>query len=379
MIDKIKYESRKAWLDARMKGIGGSDAPVIMGAVKWKSPVQLWTEKVKALEEDKPDSEAMMAGRILEDPVARIYALRTGRSVTYPGENTIFRNSDFPWAFVSPDRLIDPPVGEISGMPKAAGLLEIKTSGAWAVAEWEDEPPLSAQIQLMHGLMVLGFDWGSVAGLLGGWHFQFKHSDIHRNPRYLVMLQEEEEAFWYNVQHEKMPEVDGSESCSNALKAFYPTENGEIIKLPKDAILWHHELQAAKKAIKEMEVEAESLKNRFRAAIAKNSSGILPNAEASFSLRVTTVQAKDVKASSYPQVTVRLIEREGYHTEPYSYRSLRVTNLLGKGEADGKKKDAPRKTDGSVRASYDGRKRKPALAGNVSGRAQKMPGRSQDF
>jgi putative phage-type endonuclease len=34
------------WLEWRMEGVGASDAPVIMGVSPWKTPYQLWKEKV---------------------------------------------------------------------------------------------------------------------------------------------------------------------------------------------------------------------------------------------------------------------------------------------------------------------------------------------
>ena len=37
------------WLEWRKKGIGGSDASVVCGINRWKSPVELWMEKTNQL------------------------------------------------------------------------------------------------------------------------------------------------------------------------------------------------------------------------------------------------------------------------------------------------------------------------------------------
>ena len=37
------------WLDYRKTGIGGSDAAVVCGISKYKSPVELWMEKTNRL------------------------------------------------------------------------------------------------------------------------------------------------------------------------------------------------------------------------------------------------------------------------------------------------------------------------------------------
>lgn len=43
---------RTEWLEQRRKGIGGSDAPVIMGVNPWRSPMDLWLEKTGEYIED---------------------------------------------------------------------------------------------------------------------------------------------------------------------------------------------------------------------------------------------------------------------------------------------------------------------------------------
>ena len=40
--ENMPYEE---WLEYRRKGIGGSDASVVCGINKYKSPVELWLEK----------------------------------------------------------------------------------------------------------------------------------------------------------------------------------------------------------------------------------------------------------------------------------------------------------------------------------------------
>lgn len=60
--------SHDQWLAWRREGIGGSDAPVIMGDSPWSTPFQKWEEKV--LNPMKEDNAAMARGRAME-PIAR--------------------------------------------------------------------------------------------------------------------------------------------------------------------------------------------------------------------------------------------------------------------------------------------------------------------
>lgn len=58
---KIKLpETREAWLKQRNKGIGGSDAGIILGVNKYKSPYTLWAEKSSLLESEDVQSEAAL-------------------------------------------------------------------------------------------------------------------------------------------------------------------------------------------------------------------------------------------------------------------------------------------------------------------------------
>ena len=54
------------WLEFRKNRIGASDASVIMGASPWKTPLELWKEKI-GLQEESYTSMAMQAGKDLEE------------------------------------------------------------------------------------------------------------------------------------------------------------------------------------------------------------------------------------------------------------------------------------------------------------------------
>lgn len=51
-------------LDERRKGIGGSDAPIVLGLSPWGSPMDVWRSKVEGI--DPPPTNAMRVGSMLE-------------------------------------------------------------------------------------------------------------------------------------------------------------------------------------------------------------------------------------------------------------------------------------------------------------------------
>lgn len=54
--------SHEQWLQVRKTGIGGSDAAVILGISPFKSPLELWNEKVKDIAESAEETEAAYWG-----------------------------------------------------------------------------------------------------------------------------------------------------------------------------------------------------------------------------------------------------------------------------------------------------------------------------
>ena len=68
------------WLEWRKKGIGGSDASVVCGINRYKSPVELWMEKTDQLQPQEAGESAYW-GTILEAVVREEFTKRTGLEV----------------------------------------------------------------------------------------------------------------------------------------------------------------------------------------------------------------------------------------------------------------------------------------------------------
>ena len=60
------------------RGIGGADMAALVGLSRWKSPLDVWAQKL-GLVEKVVQNEPMKWGVLLEPLIAREYAERTGR------------------------------------------------------------------------------------------------------------------------------------------------------------------------------------------------------------------------------------------------------------------------------------------------------------
>jgi len=98
------YNTRAEWLEARKRGLGGTDVAAILGASKWSSPWRVWAEK-NGHEFEQVDREAMSLGRKLEVFVAQEWADRAEKYIRTLS-NAAIVHPDHEWARFSPDALV---------------------------------------------------------------------------------------------------------------------------------------------------------------------------------------------------------------------------------------------------------------------------------
>lgn len=210
------------WLAARNSGIGGSEAAVIVGMNRWKSPFQLWMEKTGEVEpEDLSNNEFVYWGTVLEQCVADRFAELTGKRVTRRG---MLQDEEVPYFFANVDRVI---VGENAG-------LECKTTNAYAKDAWEgDNIPDAYYCQCQWYMGVTGAEKWYIACLIGGNTFVWK--EVARSDEDIAALREAAKAFWEtNVLGGVMPDADGSKNCAESLLKRFKGGNKEVVDLEAD-------------------------------------------------------------------------------------------------------------------------------------------------
>lgn len=149
----IRSKDRDEWLDRRQRRIGGSDASALIGMNPWKTKAQLWDDKVAGIRQEI-SSPAIEYGTKAEEHIRELFKLKhPGLDVQYEGD-VILDSKQYDWMAYSPDGLI------LDGELK--GIWECKTHlvhGKLDYAEWYDRIPNAYYIQILHGLIVTGFDF----------------------------------------------------------------------------------------------------------------------------------------------------------------------------------------------------------------------------
>lgn len=239
------------WLEVRNKGLGGSDAGVILGFNPYKSLYELWMEKTGQLEaEDLSDNQFVYWGQKNEANIADWFAEETGKKVQRMGT---VQSKENPFMLANVDRVV---IGENAG-------LEIKTAGVSQYKNWkDDEIPDSYYCQCLHYMAVTGADYWYIAVLIGGNEARWKK--IERNEEDIKALIEAEKAFWELVEDRTPPAVDGSKSCSDALAEKYGDSNGEEIALPEEADTLIMKINGDTEIIKSLEKEVTANQNKLK-------------------------------------------------------------------------------------------------------------------
>jgi putative phage-type endonuclease len=246
---EMTYEE---WKEARMKGIGGSDAAAAIGVSRWKSPLQLYLEKAGEIEQPEA-GEVAYWGNVLESVVADEFAKRTDKKVQRV--NRILIHPEYQYMIANIDRRV---VGENA-------ILECKTTGAWNAKDWEgEEIPAEYIVQVMHYLAVTGADKAYFAVLIGGTRFAWK--ELNRDEELIEMMTNAEMGFWNYVVSQTPPPLSESraELTAGIMDKLYPEATGGMSDLPPTYTGILEQLIDVKSRIKELEVSEDYLASQIK-------------------------------------------------------------------------------------------------------------------
>lgn len=253
---------RERWLELRRLGLGGSDAPAVVGMSTWASPYAVYLDKTGALGDDPVEKPWMKMGRLLEDAVAQGFAEETGLDVRrFP---VMLRDRENRYMLANLDRLIGG-----ADLATATALLECKYAvQSW---KWDDGPPVNYQLQVAHYLAVTGLPQAVIAVLLDG---RIKSWEVERDESLIVDLVEVERDFWARVEERRPPPVDGLPATTEALNRIRAREGLEIA-LPEDARKLIADLRYAKHASKAAKEHEDAVANHLRTLMGEAEIGLL--------------------------------------------------------------------------------------------------------
>lgn len=200
--------TRDEWLEMRRPFLCGSEIAQALGLSPYGGPYSLWLDKVEGVDA-QADSEYKKWGHRLESPIAIAFWEETGFEVIH--QPVMLRSKTCPFAAANPDRFCVADDG--------LAIVEIKNVDRFRKDEWADGPPLHYRLQGQWYLLVTGFKRVYFAALIGGNDFNIFR--VERDDDLIAELVRKGEAFWSLVTLKRPPDVDGSDSTTDALRAQY--------------------------------------------------------------------------------------------------------------------------------------------------------------
>lgn len=262
----ISCKNRADWLRVRGSYIGASDASILIGESPFigHSPFSLWAEKVSIRAGNEPKEhdvdESLWWGIRLEKIIAEAFANKSGCSISFPEEHSIFVSKLFPWASASLDAVFKDKNGE--------GPLEIKCIGAIGSDKWEYGPPTGYLCQVQHQMAVTGANHAYIAALLPFPTMHVAWWIIDRDDSTIKAIMSIEKHFQELVDARIQPDIDGSVATSEAISQmsaiFMREQPPGIIALSQNAQEHHEKKTALDAQIKTLTEERDSHLNAIK-------------------------------------------------------------------------------------------------------------------
>lgn len=299
--------TREEWLQLRRKGIGGSDASVIMGKNPYRSILQLWEEKTGKLPVTDDGNEYTYWGNVMEPIIRKEFMNRTGLKVRQ--KHAMIFHKDYPYLFADVDGIVTDERGEKC-------IFEAKTASQYKAEQWEDGVPEEYILQVQHYLEVCGMDKAYIAALIGGNKFVF-HT-IYRDDELIRNLISREKEFWEGcVLTDTEPVMDDSDATRDYLNQKYSDPIEGPIQLQEDMKSVLAEYQDVDCKIKELEKQKTGFANQIKAAMGEYETGEVDG---------TVVSWKKISRESLDSKRLRKEQPEVFaeYTSVSSYRKLSI-------------------------------------------------------
>ena len=296
--NNLSYEQ---WLEYRKTGIGGSDASVVCGINKYRSPVELWLEKTGQLPYQEA-GEAAYWGTQLEPVVRSEFTKRTGIEVKLVKQ--LLQSEEHPFMQANLDGICEHP-------DYGTCIFEAKTASAYKSNEWENSIPAEYMLQIQHYMSVTGYKGTFIAVLIGGNTFKWKY--IERDDEIIEMLIHLEADFWEHIVNKTPPPLDGSEASEKFLSDRYPESIPQSrIILPPEADVLIKEYDKETAILNETAERRQRAENLLKEMLGNNENGISENRIISWkSIFQERLDSKSLRAE-YPDLYKKYVNRISY-------------------------------------------------------------------
>ena len=240
------------WHEARTKCITATDISAILGLHPYKTPHEVYKEKLGLAFIQDPN-DAMMTGTHLEHSIAEWFQSKTGKTIIRADFCT---HKDEPIFGASPDYFIE---GE-------SAVLECKWCGmnaAKGFGDGADDVPAHYLLQVQWQLFVTGMQTGYLQ-VLGPWGFKAPYT-IYADAELHKRMAFQARKFWGEyIVNSTPPPLTGKWADSEAIKQEFPQDDGSLVVASYELEETIEKLRAALDSQKDLETEVYALQNQIK-------------------------------------------------------------------------------------------------------------------
>lgn len=293
----MNEQQRAEWLEGRRKGIGGSDVAAVLGLSPYKTPLDVWNDKL-GLSEEHEQSEAAYWGTTLEDTVAKEFQKRTGYKIQRVDHQ--FRDPENSWMICNIDRaIINPKIAgrvrplknekEVKTYAALTGVerpintdiaFEAKTASTFMSNLWgpsqeleiqqhniktEHVIPLYYETQIQWYCGILKLKGMYLAVLIGGSDFRMYWVDAR--PDVFQVIKEKCSRFWNENVLKKIP--PDPINIDDVLQ-LYGKSNGKAVEAQGELAIDYGEYARIAGEIKELKKQQDALKTKIAIGMKDN-------------------------------------------------------------------------------------------------------------
>lgn len=285
----------------RQKYIGSSDAAAILGISPWRTPLDVYLDKIQPRKEEADPSRqrVLTRGKRMEPYVIDVLQEDTGLQIVARG-----------------NRYLDPELpfiaAEIDAEAASGENIEIKTVSPFKAKEWgeqhSDEIPLHYAAQVMHALMVTQRDVCVLGVLIGGDDFRVYR--LERDDITIQAIREKEIAFWERIQQQNPPEATTVEDVLRLYGADAGTAVSASESIETDVIA----LRRLKGEYKDLQRLIEEREERIKLYMADAATLLMHNSpvitwKSQSSTRLDTARLKAERPDIYSEFTKTIESR----------------------------------------------------------------------
>ena len=310
--------TEKEWLEWRRKGIGGSDASIILGISPFATARDLYYDKlhIASYKDDTGNWVALQIGHLLEDLVAEIFHKKTGYPIYQ--DKRMFYHPLYPYMLANVDYFVTLPNGETA-------ILEIKTTSYNGKDAWwingEETVPVNYEAQGRHYMAVMNLNHVFYCCLYGNNEDTVIIRHVERDTAYEEELIALEGIFWNEHVLKRVPPPyteDGSlviQSVKRHSGMADPTAPAVELSLPlASCVVRFTELQAQKKQAdaqsQKIEGEMQRLQGRIVEAMGKSCTAVCSTGGSSYTITYNPYRKPNISKDN-------LIRLQAQHPDIY--------------------------------------------------------------